>query len=263
MMDLTGKTVLITGASSGIGLACAKAFAKQGARLLLSARRQALLTQLADELRATYQTEVHTLLLDVREQVAVKQVLAQLPAHWRHIDILVNNAGLARDLSPVQDGNPDDWDEMIDTNIKGLLYVTHAVLPGMLERQCGHIINLGSIAGYQTYPGGTVYCATKAAVQAITQGLKMDLHGTPLRVSEIAPGMVQTPFSEVRFHGDKARADAVYADVQALQADDIAEAVVFCASQPAHVDVMSMTVFPVDQSSATLFHRQAKTDDSL
>lgn len=250
------KRVFITGASSGIGWACAKAFAARGHALLLSARRLDKLQTLAEALTREFRVEVKLLPLDVSDAASVFDSVESLSDEWKSIDILVNNAGLARGLSPIQSGELRDWEEMIDTNIKGLLYVTRAVLPHMLARQKGHVINLGSIAGYQVYPGGAVYCATKFAVRALTEGLKMDLHGTPIRVSEVAPGMVHTAFSEVRFRGDQSRAEKVYQGVDALQAEDIAAAILYCAEQPPHVDVMSMTIFPTDQSSATLFHRE-------
>jgi 3-hydroxy acid dehydrogenase/malonic semialdehyde reductase len=204
MESLRNRTVFVTGASSGIGLATAKAFAAQGARLLLCARRMDRLDELAASLDQA--EEVHAFRLDVSDRTAVEQTLAGLPPEWKDVDILVNNAGLSRGLTKLYTDDPDNWDEMIDTNLKGLLYVTRAIVPGMVERKRGHVINLGSIAGHQTYPKGGVYCATKAGERAISDGLRLDLIGTPVRVTSIDPGMVETEFSEVRFRGDKARA---------------------------------------------------------
>jgi 3-hydroxy acid dehydrogenase / malonic semialdehyde reductase len=250
-MNLANRLVMITGASSGIGAACAHQFAAAGARLLLVARRQERLQDLAVQLQQDFQTATHLLTLDVRDREAVQNQLAALPDPWTEIDILVNNAGLSRGLDPFQTADLNDWEEMLDTNVKGLLYVTRTLLPGMIERGRGHIINLGSIAGHQTYPKGHVYCASKAAVRAINEGLKLDLLGTPIRVSTVDPGMVNTEFSQVRFHGDKARADAVYAGLTPLTAADIADVVMFCATRPAHVNINEVVLMPVDQASAT------------
>ncbi|MDF1761655.1 MAG: SDR family NAD(P)-dependent oxidoreductase [Coxiellaceae bacterium] len=255
MSLLANKIVFITGASGGIGAASAHAFAKAGAHLLLCSRRLDKVQALAEQIIAEHDVQAHAFALDVTNAKSVQQAIAGLASPWNNVDILVNNAGLARGMEPIQMGDPNDWDEMIDTNIKGLLYVSRAVLPGMIEQGKGHVINLGSIAGYQAYPNGTVYCATKFAVRGITEGMKMDLHGTPIRVTEIAPGMVQTDFSNVRFKGDSDRADQVYQNITPLTAEDIAQTVVFCACQPEHVNITTMGVFPVDQSSATMFHR--------
>ncbi len=255
-MSVENKMVLITGASAGIGAACAEAFAKAGAHLVLSARRLERVRTLAQRLSEEYGIQAHAIQLDVTDADQVEQVINQLSSPWNEIDILLNNAGLARGMEPIQVGEPQDWDEMIDTNIKGLLYVSRAVLSGMIQREKGHVINLGSIAGYQAYPNGTVYCATKFAVRGITEGMKMDLHGTPIRVSEVAPGMVETDFSQVRFKGDSERADKVYQNITPLTPEDIAQTVVFCANQPEHVNITTMGVFPVDQSSATMFNRR-------
>ena len=255
-MSLSGRTVFITGASSGIGAACARAFAARGARLLLCARRTDRLEALAADLRETPGTDVHTFPLDVRDADAVPRALAARPEAWQAIDVLVNNAGLASGLDPVQSADLEDWEKMIDTNVKGLLYVTRAVVPGMIARGRGHVVNIGSTAGHTVYPGGTVYCATKHAVNAITQGLKMDLHGTPVRVSTVDPGLVETEFSVVRFHGDQARADDVYRGMTPLTPDDVADAVVYCASRPPHVNISEVILMPVAQSSATLVHRR-------
>jgi 3-hydroxy acid dehydrogenase / malonic semialdehyde reductase len=250
--SLTGKIVLVTGASSGIGETCARAFAEAGARLILAARRMPRLQALAAELK----TPTHLIELDVRNQKAVEAAIAALPEAWREIDILLNNAGLSRALARLQEYDIDDMDEMVDTNVKGLLYVTRAVAPGMVARQRGHIINIGSIAGHWTYPNGAVYCATKAAVKSISEGLKMDLNGTPVRVTSVDPGMVETEFSLVRFHGDAERAGKVYDSVHPLTGADVADAVLFCATRPAHVNINEVVMMPVAQGSATMVYRQ-------
>lgn len=248
-------TVLITGASAGIGEACARAFAAVGARLLLAARRGDRLSALAAELRADAGVEVQELEMDVRDLGVVTRVIGDLSAEWRDIDLLVNNAGLGRGIDPVQSGDPRDWDEMIDTNLKGLLYLTRAVLPGMLERGRGHVVNIGSIAGREMYPGGAVYCATKAGVDAITRGLRMDLLGTPVRVTNVMPGLVETEFSVVRFRGDEERAAGVYRGYLPLTAADVADAVVYVATRPAHVNVDEIMLKPVAQASTTMVDR--------
>ncbi len=255
MQTIQNKTVLISGASSGIGEACAQVFAEAGAKLILAARRSDRLSSLAATLKDTFGTESHLITLDVRDRTQVQSAIAQLPAQWQAIDILVNNAGLSRGLDKLYEGEIQDWEEMIDTNIKGLLYLTRAVVPGMVKRDRGHVINIGSIAGHQTYPNGNVYCGTKAAVRAISEGLKQDLLGTPIRVSSVDPGLVETEFSDVRFHDDRDRAKAVYETTVPLQAIDIAETVLFCATRPAHVNISEMLVLPTAQSGATLVHR--------
>ncbi|MEM9137951.1 MAG: SDR family oxidoreductase, partial [Cyanobacteria bacterium P01_F01_bin.42] len=236
-ISLTHKIVLVTGASSGIGEACARVFAEAGAKLILAARREDRLKSLATELRQEYGTESLLISLDVRDRAKVQSSIESLPDDWQAIEVLVNNAGLSRGLDKLYEGSIEDWEEMIDTNIKGLLYLTRAVVPGMVARQVGHVINIGSIAGHQTYPNGNVYCGTKAAVRAISEGLKQDLLGTPVRVSSVDPGLVETEFSDVRFHGDTERAKAVYDTTVPLQAIDIAEVVMFCATRPAHVNL--------------------------
>jgi 3-hydroxy acid dehydrogenase / malonic semialdehyde reductase len=253
-MRFTG-TVLITGASAGIGEACAQAFAQAGARLILTARRMERLQALADELAAAHGTEAHLLALDVRDAEAVAATLGGLPAAWAEVDVLVNNAGLARGTEKVPAGNPAEWDEVIQTNVNGLLYVTRAVTPGMVQRGRGHVINLGSVAGHEVYPGGAVYCATKHAVGAITRGLRMDLLGSGVRVSTVDPGMVETEFSVVRFRGDQDRADSVYRGVTPLTPADIAETIVWVATRPPHVNIDEIIIKPTDQASATLVHR--------
>jgi 3-hydroxy acid dehydrogenase/malonic semialdehyde reductase len=253
---IANPVVLITGASSGIGAACATLFARAGAKLILAARRQDRLQELALDLQQAYDTQPYLLALDVRDGSEVQQALQSLPPPWAAIDILINNAGLSRGLDKLHTGVLQDWEEMIDTNLKGLLYVTRAVLPGMVERGRGHVVNIGSIAGRQTYPGGNVYCASKAAVRAISEGLKLDLLGTPIRVTEIQPGLVETEFSEVRFHGDHARAAAVYQGLTPLTAMDVAEVVVFAATRPPHVNISEVLLLPTDQASTTLVHRR-------
>ncbi|HYW22403.1 MAG TPA: SDR family oxidoreductase [Nodularia sp. (in: cyanobacteria)] len=256
MISLKNKIILITGASSGIGTACARIFAGAGAKLILAARRWERLQELGDTLNQEFGAEIHLLKLDVRDRMAVEFAISSLPPAWSDIDILINNAGLSRGLDKLHEGDFQDWDEMIDTNIKGLLYLTRYVVPGMVKRDRGHIVNLGSIAGHQTYPGGNVYCATKAAVKAISEGLKQDLLGTPVRVTSVDPGMVETEFSNVRFHGDHARADKVYQGVTPLTPDDVADVIFFCVTRSPHVNINQLILMPVDQASATLVHRQ-------
>jgi len=256
MVSLRDHIVCITGASSGIGAACAEAFAREGARLILSARRKDRLDNLAKGLIADYAVLIHTLELDVTNKNRVEEVFSSLPPEWRAIDILVNNAGLSRGLNKLYEGNTRDWDEMIDTNIKGLLYVTRAVLPGMMERNRGHVINIGSIAGHQTYPNGNVYCATKFAVNGLTQALRMDVLGTPVRVTSVDPGLVETEFSEVRFRGDKEKAKQAYMGLTPLRGEDVADIVVFTATRPAHVNVADVIVTPTDQATVTLLNRR-------
>lgn len=255
MSSFKGRTVLITGASSGIGEACAELFAEEGARLLLTARRTDRLESLSHGLKERRGTESLALKLDVRSRMAVERTLGSLPPEWEEVDLLVNNAGLGRGLDRLHEGRPEEWEEMLDTNVKGLLYVTRAVVPGMVARGRGHVINIGSLAGRQVYPGGNVYCASKFAVKALTHALKVDLTGTPVRVSTVDPGMVETEFSTVRFRGDGKRAAKVYQGMKPLAARDIAEAVAWVASRPKHVDILEMVILPTAQSSATLVHR--------
>ena len=255
MPSLRDKIVFVTGASSGIGRACAKAFAREGSRVLIAARRGDRLAALAAEIKSECGVPVHHFELDVRRQPDVAKAVAGLPAEWAAIDILVNNAGLSRGLDKLHEGLLSDWEEMIDTNVKGLLYVSRAILPGMIERGRGHVINIGSIAGHDVYPGGNVYCATKFAVNALSRGLRMDLVATPVRVSTVDPGMVETEFSLVRFHGEGGRAAAVYKGITPLTGDDVADAVVYCASRPAHVTIAEMIVMPTNQASTMLAHR--------
>lgn len=256
MQNLKSKIAFITGASSGIGKACADAFAKEGANLILSARRTDRLKNLSSQLMKDYKIQVHFFELDVRDQRMVELQISSLPEEWKNIDILVNNAGLSRGLDKLYEGKILDWEEMIDTNVKGLLYVSRAIIPGMIERNRGDIINIGSIAGHEVYPGGNVYCATKFAVDALTKGLRLDLLGTPLRVCTIDPGLVETEFSEVRFRGDTERAKTVYQGCQPLTPEDIADCVVYAASRPAHVQIAEMIVFATAQRAATTIWRE-------
>ena len=248
---LVDETVMITGASSGIGAACAKAFAAAGARLILCARREERLRQLAEQL----DVETHVMIVDVRDRAAVQANIALLGPAWSKVDVLVNNAGLAAGFEPVLEGDPNDWDRMIDTNVRGLLEVTRAVVPQMVERGRGHVINIGSIAGRETYPNGVVYCASKAAVDRITRGLRIELNGTGVKVSTVDPGAVETEFSVIRFHGDNQRADNVYRGITPLTGDDVAETVVWVADRPPHVQIAEVVVFPTDQAAATTFAR--------
>lgn len=255
-MSFKGKIVFVTGASAGIGAATALAFAAEGARLLLAARRAGKLAEVASRALELGAPAVHSFSLDVRDHRAVQQAIDDLPQEWAEIDILVNNAGLSRGLEKLYTGRVQDWDEMIDTNVKGLLYVTRAVVPGMVVRGRGHVINLGSTAGELTYPNGAVYCATKAAERAINDGLRQDVLGTPVRVTSVDPGMVETDFSLVRFHGDSERAAKVYKGVQPLTARDVAETIIWAASRPAHVNIARVLMTPVQQANSLLFHRE-------
>ncbi len=255
-MTLKGKIVFVTGASSGIGAATALAFAAEGARLLLAARRSPKLAAVAATALELGAAAVHSLQLDVRHHRAVQDAIDTLPTEWAEIDILVNNAGLSRGLDKLYVGKVEDWEEMIDTNVKGLLYVTRAVVPGMVVRGRGHVVNLGSTAGELTYPSGAVYCATKAAERAINDGLRQDVLGTPVRVTTVDPGMVETDFSLVRFHGDKERAAKVYKGVQPLTPEDVADVIVWAASRPEHVNIARVVLTPVQQANSLLFHRE-------
>jgi 3-hydroxy acid dehydrogenase/malonic semialdehyde reductase len=255
MTSLRDKVVFITGASSGIGMSCARIFAADGARILIAARRVDRLKKLAEELRAAHGVPVHVFALDVRDAAAVERTVAGLPPEWAAIDVLVNNAGLSRGLDKIHEAKISDWEEMIDTNIKGLLYVSRAVIPGMVTRGAGHVINIGSIAGHELYPGGNVYCGTKFAVKAISQGMRIDLVATPIRVSSVDPGMVETEFSIVRYHGDQERADKTYKGFTPLSPDDIADAVHYCATRPPHVNINDMIVMPQAQAGVLVVNR--------
>jgi len=256
MATLQGKNVFITGASSGIGRETAIGFAKEGARLLLCARNLAPLEKLRQTLTAAGSPAVHTFQLDVQKRSNVEAAIAGLPADWKDIDVLVNNAGLSRGLAKVYEDDPQNWEEMIDTNIKGLLYVTRSVVPGMVARGRGHVINLGSTAAYITYANGAVYCATKAAEKSISEGLKIDLMGTPVRVTSVDPGMVETNFSTVRFRGDEERAAKVYQNITPLQPEDVADVIVWVASRPAHVNIHTVVMTTIDQANSTVFNRR-------
>jgi serine 3-dehydrogenase len=254
-MPLSKQIVLVTGASSGIGQACAEAFAAAGARLLICARRVERVEALAKQLQNEFGVEVHAFCLDVRDRAATEAAFENLPAVWQPIDIVVNNAGLSRGLEPLQEGSYQDWDEMLDTNVKGLLNVSRTLLPGMIARGGGQVINIGSIAGHEVYPGGAVYCASKHAVDAITRGLRIDLNGTGVRVSTIDPGLVDTEFSNVRFHGDNERASKTYVGMTPLSGADVAATVVWVASRPPHVNAAEILLLPTDQASCTIVHR--------
>ncbi|MGE8430168.1 MAG: SDR family oxidoreductase [Sphingobacterium sp.] len=251
------KTVFITGASSGIGQACAEVLAKEGYNLLLCARRLNRLETLRDTLLAAYPTiQIHIFELDVRDAEQVANQIEGLPPEWKKINILINNAGLSQGLDPIQDGDIGDWDRMIDTNIKGLLYVSKAVIPLMDTGNGAHIVNLGSIAGKEVYPNGNVYCATKHAVDALTKAMRIDLLTQGIKVTSIDPGMVETEFSEVRFHGDRERAKNVYNGVQPLTGKDIAETILFVITRPAHVNINDLLIMPTAQATGTLVNRK-------
>jgi len=256
-MSLKGKIVFVTGASAGIGAATALAFAAEGARLLLAARRAGKLAQVASQALERGAAAVHSISLDVRDRRAVQQAIDDLPQEWAEIDVLVNNAGLSRGLDKLYKGKIEDWEEMIDTNVKGLLYVTRAVVPGMVVRGRGHVINLGSTAGELTYPNGAVYCGSKAAERAINDGLRQDVLGTPVRVTSVDPGMVETDFSLVRFHGDNERAANVYKNIKPLTPEDVAEVIVWAAGRPEHVNIARVLLTPVQQANSLLFHRDS------
>ncbi len=248
------KTVLITGATSGIGLETARVFAKNNFQLILCGRREERLNKLKAELDKD--TKVHCLSFDVRNREDVFKSIASLPEEFSSIDILINNAGNAHGLDNFQEGNLDDWEAMMDINVKGLLYVTKAILPKMLEKNSGHIINIGSTAAKEVYPKGNVYCASKAAVDAINQGLRIDLNGTGIKVGAIHPGLVKTEFSEVRFKGDKERAEKVYQGYQPLLPEDIAEIIWFTVTRPAHVNIADLVVMSIDQASSTIVNKK-------
>ena len=249
------KTVFITGATSGIGLGCANKFADNGDRLILNGRNVEKLENLRQSLQARG-TEVLTLAFDVRDRQAAQQAIASLPAEWQQIDVLVNNAGLALGLEPEYEGNLDDWETMIDTNVKGLLTMTRLIVPQMIQRNSGHIINIGSVAGDAAYAGGNVYCATKAAVKAITDGLRIDVADTAVRVTNLKPGLVETNFSNVRFHGDTDRAAKLYQGIQPLTGDDIADVAVYAANAPAHVQIAEVLILATHQASGSVIVRK-------
>lgn len=247
------KTALITGATSGIGRATARLLAQNNFRLVICGRREDRLAELQDEFSAL--TDVATLNFDVRKKKDVAKAIASLPADFLTIDVLINNAGNAHGLEPIENGDVDDWDAMIDINVKGLLYVSKEIIPGMVERRSGHIINIGSIAGKEVYANGNVYCATKHAVDAINQGMRMDLNQYGIRVGAINPGMVDTEFSEVRFKGDRERAESVYKGLDPLNAEDIADIIHFVVTRPYHVNIADLLVLPTAQASATIVNK--------
>lgn len=255
---MNNALILITGASSGIGEGCARKFAAQGSNLILNGRNIGKLKALKTELESTHGINVHILPFDVRDRQAATEALASLPPNWQAIDVLINNAGLVLGVDKEHEATPDEWDVMIDTNIKGLLTLTRLVVPGMVQRGKGHIINIGSIAGDAAYAGGSIYCATKAAVKALSDGLRIDLVETPLRVTNIKPGMVETNFTVTRFRGDKTRADAFYKGIKPLTGDDVAEAVYFAAAAPAHIQIAEVLLMPTFQATATVAYRKTE-----
>jgi 3-hydroxy acid dehydrogenase/malonic semialdehyde reductase len=256
-MNMKGKIAFITGASAGIGAATALAFAAEGAKLLLAARRANKLAEVASAALERGALAVHSIDLDVRNHRAVQSAIDELPPEWGEIDVLVNNAGLSRGLEKLYVGKVEDWDEMIDTNVKGLLYVTRAVVPGMVARGRGHVVNMGSTAGEIAYPNGAVYCGSKAAERLINDGLRQDVLGTPIRVTSVDPGMVETDFSLVRFHGDEERAAKVYKGVKPLTPEDIADVIVWAVTRPDHVNIARVSLTMVQQANSLLFHRDA------
>ena len=249
------KIVLITGATSGIGEACARKFAQNGDKVILTGRNQVRMTAIADELKAQG-AEVLTLMFDVRDREAARQAIESLPAEWQEIDVLVNNAGLALGLEPEFEGNSDDWDGMIDTNVKGLLTMTRLLGPGSVARDRGHVTNMGSVAGDAAYAGGNVYCATKAAVKALSDGLRIDVANTAVRVTNLKPGLVETNFSNIRFHGDEERAANVYKGIKPLTGDDIADVAVYAANAPAHVQIAEVLILATHQASGSVIVRK-------
>lgn len=250
------KIALITGATSGIGKSIALRLGREGCNLIITGRREERLLELQKEIETKYDAKVLPLTFDVRQYDQVEEAIGNMPDDWRSVDILVNNAGLAVGLNPIHQGVIDDWERMIDTNIKGLLYMTRTISPGMANRKSGHIINIGSIAGKQVYASGNVYCATKHAVDALSKGMRIDLLPYGIKVTQVCPGAVETEFSVVRFKGDEKRAGQVYEGFTSLSADDIAEAVWYAVSQPPHVDVQDVLVMPAAQADATTFHKE-------
>ncbi len=256
MESLKGKVAFITGASSGIGKSVAYLFAKEGVNLIISARRFARIKTIADDISEKYGVKVLPLELDVTQRDSVRKIVNELPEQFVNIDILINNAGLGRGLNKIYEDDPKGWDEMIDTNIKGLLNVTRYVVPKMVERGSGHVINIGSIAGHEAYGGGAVYCATKHSVKAITESMRIDLIDKGVRVSTVDPGMVETEFSIVRFYGDEEKAKKVYEGIKPLTGDDIAEAVLFCATRPSHANINEIIIMPSVQANAFVTYRK-------
>jgi serine 3-dehydrogenase len=253
---IQGKLALVTGASSGIGRSCARRFAQEGANLALWARRRTRLDELAAELRAAHGVTVHVAAVDVRNRGAVEAAATALVRDVGVPDILLNNAGLAAGLAKLHEGDPDDWDRMIDTNVKGLLYVSRAILPHMVQRGTGHVVNIGSTAGHQVYPAGNVYNASKFGVKAITEGMNLDVVGTRIRVSSVDPGHVRTEFATVRFHGDGAKADKLYEGFRPLSPDDVADVVDYIVNLPEHVNILDAIVLPTAQRNVYVIHRE-------
>ena len=258
MASLKSKIIFITGASSGIGKACAEAFASKGSNLILCARRISTLNEIKKSLIKKYSIKVLAIELDVRKLRDVKKTISELPSQWKQIDILLNNAGLARGLNKFYEADTNHWEEMIDTNVKGLLYVTRTILPIMIEKQNGHVINIGSTAGHEIYPMGSVYCATKYAVKALSQSIRVDVLDKNIKVTSVDPGMVLTEFAKVRFSGDETRANKVYEGVKPLSPNDIAEIVIFSASRPDNVNINEIIVTPICQASSTQIFRRNK-----
>ncbi len=256
MNRIKGKLILITGASSGIGEACARRFAREGANLVLWARRRERLERLGAELEHEHRTSVRLAQVDVRDREAVNRTVRELAAAGLVPDVLLNNAGLASGLAKIHEGDPEDWDRMIDTNLKGLLNVTRAILPHMVARRRGHVVNIGSTAGHMTYPMGNVYNATKFGVRALTEGMNLDVAGTPIRVSSVDPGFVDTEFSEVRFHGDVERAQSVYKGFKPLSADDVADTIAYVVNLPEHVNILDLIILPTAQRNIYVVDRE-------
>lgn len=257
MKQLNGNVTLITGASAGIGLSTARLFARKGSNLILTARRRDRLETLKQELESNHGISVSIHAFDISNRTACESFVAEIPKHMQNVDILVNNAGLGRGMDKLHESGFDGWEEMIDTNVKGLLYITRLIVPRMVERRTGHVINVGSIAGREVYPGGNIYCASKHAVKAISDALRIELVDTPIRVTEIAPGLVETEFSVVRFRGDTEKADNVYKGIDPLTGEDIADLIAFAATRPPHVQINQVVVMPTDQATSTIVHRKS------
>ncbi len=249
------RIVLITGATSGIGRSCAYVFAKNKHDLIITGRREDRLNEISNDLKSKYGVNVFSLSFDIRNNEAVKDAVASIPSDWKNIEVLINNAGLAVGLGTLQDGDIDDWERMIDTNVKGLLYISRAVLPLLVEQNSGHVINIGSIAGKEVYPNGNVYCATKHAVDALNKAMRIDLVNHGIKVTQIAPGAIETEFSIVRFKGDKDKADSIYAGYQPLMPDDIANVAYYTTTLPPHVNINDLVIMPTAQASATVFNK--------
>lgn len=257
-MDMKFKTVFITGASAGIGEACAQVFAEAGSKLILLARRRERLIKLSSELLKKYGTETFSIECDVRNYKTVEKVILTLPEEWKNVDVLINNAGLARGIEKIQEGVLENWEEMIDTNIKGLLYITKLILPDMIKRGEGHIVNIASLAGRYVYPGGNVYCATKFAVRALSEAILVDLNGTGIKVTNVDPGLVETEFSEVRFRGDTERAKKIYEGYTPLSGRDVAEIILFAVTRPQHVMIQDILVTPTDQVNPYILNKKTQ-----